>query len=412
MTLAKYSPKAKAFIKKRPIDQAAITVLNGSVRSGKTWAMIPKVLQLCKYDVPGLKVITGVSKNTIYNNILTDLFDFVGTNNYTYNVTTGVVTLYGVKWNIIGAKDEGSEKFIRGSTIGVDYSDEGTLLPESFFKMLRTRMSPENARMYMTTNPDSPFHYLKADWLDNEKMVKSGFIESLHFNMDDNLSLSEAKKEEFRASFSGVFKKRYIDGLWVIAEGAIYKDCWTEDLLYNDETRPVSLLNTGGHSEMFVPVDYGTGNPTVFLHIIDDGETYWVDREYYYDSREIEIQKTDKQYREDLEKFLADYAPGAQVIVDPSAASFKAELVQSGIWHCDAENEVLEGIRTVSSLLAQKKIRVHERCVRGRAEMEAYSWDEKAQKVGEDKPIKKRDHWPDALRYFAETKVPKYRVSM
>jgi hypothetical protein len=32
-------------------------------------------------------------------------------------------------------------------------------------------------------------------------------------------------------------------------------------------------------------------------------------------------------------------------------------------------------------------------------ELMGYSWDPKAQMKGEDKPIKKADHGPDALRY-------------
>jgi hypothetical protein len=33
----------------------------------------------------------------------------------------------------MGAKDEGSEKFLRGATIGVAVCDELTLMPKTFF---------------------------------------------------------------------------------------------------------------------------------------------------------------------------------------------------------------------------------------------------------------------------------------
>ena len=83
-----------------------------------------------------------------------------------------------------------------------------------------------------------------------------------------------------------------------------------------------------------------------------------------------------------------------------------------GVWHCDADNDVENGIRNTSSMLAQKKIRIHERCVKLRAELESYAWNPKKQLVGEDEPLKINDHAPDALRYFVQTKVPAWRVTL
>ena len=40
--------------------------------------------------------------------------------------------------------------------------------------------------------------------------------------MDDNLSLSDEIKERYRNTYRGVFYKRYILGLWAMAEGVIY----------------------------------------------------------------------------------------------------------------------------------------------------------------------------------------------
>lgn len=410
--MANFSKKSIAFIRRKPEDDAFINILEGSVRSSKTWSMIPKILfGLNNYDVPGDKIIFGVSKDTIYNNVLTQLFDFVGTKNYSYNRQSGELWLFNTRWNIVGAKDEGSEKYIRGRTVGVAYGDELSLIPESFFKMMLTRMSPEGARLYGTTNPDNPFHYLNTDFLQNQEMRNRNDLWSEHFTLDDNLSLSDAKRAQYDQMYKGVFKKRFIDGLWVVAEGAIYKDSYSDDLLYNDSTRPIGLLNSGGWVEQFVPIDYGTGNPTVYLHVVDDGDVFWIDREYYWDSKETSLQKTGSQYLSDLQQFLKDYAPSAQCIIDPSAASFKAEMNQKGIWYCDAVNDVLEGIRTVSTLLGKKKIRIHERCVKLISELQTYSWDVQAAKRGEDKPMKTHDHACDALRYFCHSKVPEWRVS-
>ena len=411
--MAHYSEKSIRFIKRRPQDDAFINILEGSVRSGKNWTMIPKIcFGLNDYRVGGEKVLFGVSKDTLYHNVLNDLFDFYGSRNYSYNRMTGELWLDKTKWRVVGAKDEGSEKYIRGSTVGVAYGDELVKIPQSFFEMMLSRMSPEGARLYGTTNPDNPFHWLNADYISNTDKKASGLVWSEKFMLRDNLSLSEAKIRQFETMFKGVFKKRNIDGLWVVAEGAIYKDSYSDELLYNDTTRPISLGNAGGFVEKFIAIDYGTGNPTVFLLIIDDGTTYWVDREYYWDSKETSVQKTDGQYVEDLIAFRDAFGVQAQSIVDPSAASLKAEMNLKGVWHCDADNDVENGIRNTSSLLAQKKIKIHERCVKLRAELEAYAWNPRKQKVGEDEPLKINDHAPDALRYFVQTKVPAWRITL
>lgn len=411
--MAKFSYKSLKFIRRHPKHDAFINILQGSVRSSKTWTMIPKLIFLLNnYDVQGDKIIFGVSKETIYNNVLTEVFNFVGTKNYSYNRQTGELWLYNTRWNVVGAKDEGSEKYIRGRTVGIAYGDELTLIPKSFFEMMLTRMSPEGARLYGTTNPGSPYHYIKVDYLDNEDMRKKGLVWSEHFTLADNLSLSATVRERYESMFKGVFYKLFILGLWVLAEGAIYRDCYNEDIEYEDADRPAGLLGEGGFVSQHIAIDYGTGNPTVFLHVIDDGQTYWIENEYYYDSRAENAQKTDGQYVTDLISFIETNCPqGACSIIDPSAASMKAEMTLRGVWHEDAKNEVLDGIRTVANLLAKKKIRINKRCVKLRTELQTYSWDTKAGEKGEDKPLKQHDHAPDALRYFAHTVVPEWRIA-
>ena len=87
------------------------------------------------------------------------------------------------------------------------------------------------------------------------------------------------------------------------------------------------------------------------------------------------------------------------VIIDPSAASFKTELIRRGMWIADADNEVSEGIRVTSMLLNQKLIRFcRETTPRTVQEMQSYAWDKKAAERGEEKPMKTHHHVPHALR--------------
>jgi PBSX family phage terminase large subunit len=410
MSTIKYGHRAERFAM-RPLERdRPINILEGAVRSGKTWCLHPKALYGCAYNVGGRKVFTGVSKQSVYNNVLVDLFNWIGAKNYNYNYSTGKCRLFDSEWAVIGAKDEGSERYLRGLTVGLAICDELSLMPQSFFQMLLTRMSPEGARLYGTTNPDSPYHWLKADYLDNEKLKAKGILYTDHYTMADNPNLTPEFVESQSRMYTGFFYKRFILGQWVLAEGAIYKDSWSDDLLYDQKDQPIGLSGPGGYEQRFIAVDYGTTNPMVFLDIYDDGKVIWVAREYYWDSVAQGRQKTDAEYADDLVEFIGQ-GRGAMVIIDPSAASFKTELIRRGMWIRDADNEVSEGIRVTSMVLNQKLIRFcRETTPRTVQEIQSYAWDKKAAERGEEKPIKTHDHGPDALRYFVKGQIPFWRL--
>lgn len=143
----------------------------------------------------------------------------------------------------------------------------------------------------------------------------------------------------------------------------------------------------------------------------DDGYHLWLDRERYYDSKKEYRQRTDPEQADDLVKFMDECAgrqldprerPG--VIVDPSAASLKSELIRRGLYVMNANNDVDEGIRKVSAMLNTGKLKTNRaRCPEGAKEMETYSWDTGKAQVGKEQPMKFTDHYPDAARYVVNT---------
>lgn len=411
MEVSQFGAKAHRFISTPYSDDATITILDGSVRSSKTFSMIPKLLFkiLPAQGHKGTGLITGVSKDTIKRNILNDIFTFVGEGNYSYNKNTGELDLMGYPIQVIGAKDEGSEKYIRGGTFAWAYGDEISLMPESFFKQLLNRLSVPGARFYGTTNPDSPFHYLYVEYITDPERLASGMVNVIHFRLDDNPSLSRGYKQFIRKAYSGVFYLRYIEGRWVVAEGAIYKDCWSDDLIFDE--LPHKLTSPEGYLERFVAIDYGTTNPMVFLDIVDDGKTLWVTKEYYWDSKKEGRQKTDSQYADDLLAFIAGNNVSA-IVLDPSAASFKAELRTRGLFVKDADNEVIDGIRMVSTMMNLRYVRIHRDCVKTIAEHQSYAWNEKRADKGIEEPVKANDHTCDALRYGVKTKIKPWRLAL
>jgi PBSX family phage terminase large subunit len=322
-------------------------------------------------------------------------------------VTKGDVENY---FYIFGGKDERSQDLIQGITLAGCFFDEVALMPESFVNQATGRCSVEGSKYWFNCNPDGPFHWFKVNWIDKsigyltpeqienakKENIELKNILYLHFTMDDNLSLSEKIKARYRSMYSGVFFQRYILGLWCVAEGIIYD-------MFDSAKHVVAIAEDVLTTKRYVSCDYGTQNATVFL-LWEKGINgiWYCTREYYYSGRDKKKQKTDSEYVDDLKKWL-DGTKVRAIIVDPSAASFIAELRKRGFTVMQAKNDVLDGIRLVGNLLNLCQIAFYKCCVNTIREFASYVWDEKAMDHGEDRPIKQHDHAMDAVRYFCNT---------
>lgn len=335
-------------------------------------------------------------------------------------ISRGAVENY---FYIFGGKDERSQDLIQGITLAGVFFDEVALMPESFVNQATGRCSVQGSKYWFNCNPDGPYHWFKISWINKstgylgkEKTAKiraeaaakgqeAGLknILYVHFTMDDNLSLSEEIKARYRSLYTGVFFKRYILGLWAMAEGIIY-DMFDVDKHVQKITEFFRFLKDGGR---YVSCDYGTQNATVFLlwNKGNNGKWYCV-REYYYSGRAKGKQKTDGEYADDFEKWL-DGVPIRAVIVDPAAASFIAELGKRGYRVLKADNDVEDGIREVASMLNMGLLVFCDACINTIMEFGSYIWDEKAAQRGEDRPVKENDHAMDAVRYFVYTILSK-----
>jgi PBSX family phage terminase large subunit len=288
---------------------------------------------------------------------------------------------------LFGGKDEGSQDLIQGITLAGMFFDEVALMPQSFVNQATARCSVEGSKLWFNCNPNGPYHWFKVEYL-NQLEEKN--MLHIHFTMDDNLSLSEKVKERYKRMYSGIFYQRYILGLWVLAEGIIYD-------MFREEEHVVNELKQ--YDYYYVSCDYGTQNPTCFIMFGVNGEEATSIKEYYYDGRASSVQKTDSQYCDDLTKFIEGYSC-THMWVDPSAASFIAEIKQRNIITVHkANNDVLNGIRFVSQRLKNKLLFIHSSCKNTIKEFMSYVWDEKAVNRGEDKPLKVNDHAMDSIRY-------------
>ena len=328
---------------------------------------------------------------------------------------------------VFGGKDERSQDLIQGITLAGLFCDEVALMPESFVNQATGRCSVTGSKYWFNCNPDGPYHWFKVNWIDKaigylgkkkaakirEEAEKAGRDPGLkkllyvHFTMDDNLSLSEEIKARYRSMYTGVFFKRYIMGLWAMAEGIIYDMFDPDRNTVDTEALAAAYKARTGYSfwtgERYVSCDYGTQNPTAFLLWEKGADKKWYcRREYYYSGREKGRQKTDAEFSSDLRAWLGGLEIRA-VILDPAAASFKAQLEKDGFKVKKAKNDVLDGIRFVATLLNQGSVFIDKSCENLIKEFASYIWDAKAAEKGEDKPVKDHDHALDALRYFCMT---------
>lgn len=388
---------------------ARINLWEGAVRSGKSvGADFSWFNFIANAPETGELVMMGRTKDTIYRNVIRPMQDpaIFGELAYSVHYTPGAnsAVILGRTVHILGANDIQSEFKVRGMTVCGAYVDEITTIPKDTFQQLVARMSVAGARLFGTTNPDSPHHWLKTDWMDR----KDPDIRVFHFEIDDNTTLDPAYVRQVKRQYTGLWYQRFILGKWVMAEGAVY-DMW-------DPKRHV-VANTPRIADwLSLGIDYGTSNPfhAVMIGLGVDNRLY-ATNEYRHNSRADQRQLADSEYSGQLRQWMRKIPiPGSSargvdpryVVVDPSATSFRVQLHQDGITTWPADNSVLDGIRLVSSLLAARprpQLLVHKSCKELINEIAGYSWDEKAQAKGEDKPMKIADHGCDALRYALKT---------
>lgn len=399
------------WMKNSPVKDMDGIIADGAIRSGKTLSMSLSyvIWAMTNFNDQNFGMC-GKTIGSLRRNVIQLLKTMLSARGYDVQdrradnlliISKGNITNY---FYLFGGKDEASQDLIQGVTLAGCFFDEVVLMPESFVNQATGRCSVDGSKFWFNDNPEGPYHWFKTNWID--KAAEKNLL-YLHFTMKDNLSLSERIRKRYESMYQGVFYDRYIRGLWCIAEGLIYS-------MFDPKVHVVdaSEIDRRDIVSYNVSVDYGTFNPTVFLMWakLKNGN-HVILKEYFHCGRE-EGQKTDSQYADDMMKFIAGY-PVREIIIDPSAASFITELrrrLGSKASIRKARNDVLDGIRLVSSLLSQYVIFVDKGCKNVSKEFGSYRWDEEASKHGDDKPLKEEDHTMDAIRYYCFTKIPNYSV--
>lgn len=196
-------------------------IKTGAVRSGKTFLdvadTIPRNIRE-RIGKPGLAVILGNTKGTLQRNIIEPLQELYGTKTVGDIRSDNTAQLFGETCYCLGADNIRHVDRIRGSSIKYAYCDEAATYNQGVFEMLKSRLDKSYSRCDATCNPDAPAHWFKQ-FIDSD-----ADIYRQTYTLDDNPMLPPEFVAALKKEYAGtVYYDRLILGLWVAAQGAIYR---------------------------------------------------------------------------------------------------------------------------------------------------------------------------------------------
>ena len=396
-----YTEKQLEVLKTSINERPRIIACSGAKRAGKTFVLIQAfVLHMREFANKGVKfIIGGASIATIQRNVLDDLEKLLN-----IEIKLDKKSSFEVWGNTVycfGGANSDSWKSARGFTSAGAFLNEGTALHDSFVKEVISRCSYEGARIFIDTNPENPLHPVKTDYIDkNNTYLSSGKlnVKAFHFTLYDNNFLPKEYIESIEMiTPSGMYFDRDIKGLWVTAEGIVYKD-------FNIEKHVIKKLPENTEFIRYIGgVDWGHEHygSIVVLGVTEDN-TYYLLEEIAEQHKFVnefwipEMLRLQEMYRNII--FYADHARPDYIDLS----------LQSNVCIDKANKSVQEGIGLVGSLLKRDKIFfLEDKFKKGKEEMMLYSW-QTVTLNGDDKVIKLNDDVLDGIRYAIYTDSKEY----
>lgn len=383
-----------------PYADCDVLIADGAVRSGKTMVGSASYIMWAMYNFNHQNfAIVGKSLDSIRRNLWLPLQQWlidIGISVLRLKETSnGYILKYSYikdskKYKIenyiylFGGKDEGAAAYIQGITLAGLFSDETTLLPESFINQAVARCSVENSKMWFNCNPEGPFHWFKAKWVDKAQEKNALRI---HFIMDDNPSLSKKTLDRYKRSWDGVFYQRFVLGEWASAEGSIYSTFATNHKRFLIEN-PKQWLRENNQRlcALYIGVDWGhngsanvivaTGLTDSYEHVLILKEMYTkelLDPEQLYKKHISFIDQISQEYN----MIPTIYADNAEMMLVRGLknASIRAGL-NASVQPC-VKYEIIDRIAVENTLFAQDRIKISSGCTHMIDALNTATWQPK-----------------------------------
>lgn len=371
----------------------------GATRAGKTYIdysfVIPKRIRE-RVGKDGLCVILGVTKSTIERNVLEPMRSMYGTDLVGEINSQNKCYLFGEWVYCLGAEKVSQVSKIRGSSIKYCYGDEVADWSPEVFDLLKSRLDKPYSCFDGALNPQGPNHWLKK-FLESEADI---YVQM--YTIFDNPFLDKEFVDNLCNEYAGsVYYKRYILGLWAIAEGLVYGMFKRDKNVFSG---PVPYIDG---SSYYLAIDYGTMNPFAvgLIEFTRNGVVRQI-KEYHYSGRDTGETADNEEYYKKIRDMAEGY-PITSLVIDPSAAGMKATIRKHGDFSItDGDNDVNNGIQEVTKYINAGYLMIHDSCSETLKEFESYAWDGKS--IEKDEVIKENDHHMDLIRYFIYTVARRY----
>lgn len=385
-------------------DRAPELLLEGPAGTGKTRAVLTKLLLLCE-KYPDIRVlIVRKTRESCTESLLVEWEGRVLPPDC-YLTRTGGDRARRQRYRfangsemIVGGMDKSSK--VLSTQYDVIFAEEATELTEDDWETLTTR-NRNNVMPYQqmiaSCNPGPPTHWLN-------QRANRGAMRRLLSRHVDNPSVTPAYLATLER-LTGVRRKRLYEGVWAAAEGMVYEE-------WDATAHLVDRFAIPAEWQRFRVVDFGYTNPFVCQWWAVDGDG----RLYRY--REL--------YR--TQTLVADHAAEiarlsqgevyTATVADHDAED-RATLHAAGIPTIPAYKSVTVGIQAVQDrlrpagdgrprlfLLRDSLVSRDERLVEAKLplcteqEIDGYIWQKSADgRPVKEEPVKVNDHGCDAMRY-------------
>ena len=330
-----------------------------------------------------------------------------GTNDFTnLDMNGGTMTFGGMNrpGQILGSKYD-----------IIFYSQMEQSNPEQFQK-LKTRVAgdstnwkdPDTGEVRFLfigdANPAQKKHYLVEREADDRlatEFINFGFDDNpLFFRNGERTADGHRVINELDRSLTGIYHDRLFKGLWVSAEGVVFRE-FDERRHVKGIEKPSGVWVTG--------IDFGYESPSVLLLCcLDESGKLTVWREVYKTGLTLD------DLTEELEMLLKEEEVDSRVLVIDHDAAYAEQLKREGFGVVLAEKGILAGIELIRSRLKQDQLIINEvankspdrsidRGPKGLVdEFGVYSYKPPEKQFGskkDDIPIDADNHGIDTLRY-------------
>ena len=191
----------------------------GATRAGKSFACaLSHALWMHRWGAGSMHLVAGLSVTNAWLNAGQHLVDALRALGVVVDgrASTGVMTAHlpGGPGHIrvVGASDTRARERIQGYTLASCHIDELSLVHRDFWPWAWSRLSVPGAKLWATTNPEGPAHWVKRKVVDTLESRNGVLVD---MRMKDNPSMTAEVRAQIESGLEGHWYERLVEGRWV-----------------------------------------------------------------------------------------------------------------------------------------------------------------------------------------------------